>query len=233
MPEQIRCPSCASTLRVPDNLLGQRVKCPRCQTTFTATAPGPDEPEGGYTEEPARPARRPAPPPEDEDAGSDEGPDEGRPRRRVRYDEEEDEDRPPRRVRRRSSEAFSAVAGPATALMVVGILDIVIGIVSLLLRVAGVGLAAAGPAGPGRGAGNADLAAQMMFGVVASILTICLGGVITAGAVQMKNLRSYGFAMTTCILAMIPCINCCLLGLPFGIWGLVVINKPGVKDAFS
>jgi predicted Zn finger-like uncharacterized protein len=228
MPEPIRCPSCASTLRVPEDLLGKRVKCPRCQTTFTATASGPAEPEGGYAEEPARPARRPAPPRGDEDAGYDEGPDEDRPRRRARYDEDEDEDRPRRRIRRRSSEALSAVGGPATALMVVGILDIVIGIGSLLLRVVGVGLA-----GAGRGAGNADLVPELMFGVVASILTICMGGIITAGAAQMKNLRSYGFAMTTCILAMIPCINCCLLGLPFGIWGLVAINKPGVKDAFS
>jgi predicted Zn finger-like uncharacterized protein len=37
---------------------------------------------------------------------------------------------------------------------------------------------------------------------------------------------------TACILAMIPCVNCCILGLPFGIWGLVVLNKPEVKDAF-
>jgi hypothetical protein len=39
--------------------------------------------------------------------------------------------------------------------------------------------------------------------------------------------------MTACILAMIPCSACCLLGIPLGIWGLVVINNPEVRGAFS
>jgi predicted Zn finger-like uncharacterized protein len=233
MPEQIRCPSCASTLRVPDDLLGKTVKCPRCQTTFTAAASGPAGPEGGYTEEPARPARRPAPPPEEEETGYDEGPDEDRPRRRARYEDDEDEDRPRRRIRRRSSEALSAVAGPAIALMITGGLSIALGILSLALNLLGVGLAAAGPAGPKGGANNVEAMAQTVGGVAGAIVGICLGGVITAGAVKMKNLQSYGFAMTACILAILPCHSCCLLGIPFGIWGLVMLNKPGVKDAFS
>jgi hypothetical protein len=33
---------------------------------------------------------------------------------------------------------------------------------------------------------------------------------------------------------MIPCISpCCLLGLPIGIWALVVLLKPEVKAAFT
>jgi predicted Zn finger-like uncharacterized protein len=231
MPEQIRCPSCASTLRVPEDLLGKRVKCPRCQTTFTATASGPAEPEGGYTEEPARPARRPAPPPEDEDAGYDDGPDEGRPRRRVRYDE--DEDRPRRRIRRRSSEALSAVAGPAIALMITGGLAIAFSLLGLAMNLLGAGLLAAQPAGPRGGGNNADAMIQGASGVVGAILGLCWGGIVVAGALKMKNLQSYGLAMTACIVAMLPCNGCCILGLPFGIWGLVAINQQGVKDAFS
>ncbi len=57
--------------------------------------------------------------------------------------------------------------------------------------------------------------------------------IIVAGAVNMKGLRSYGSAMTACIVACVPCSLCCLLGIPFGIWGLIALNKPGVKDAFS
>jgi len=49
----------------------------------------------------------------------------------------------------------------------------------------------------------------------------------------MKNLESYGWAMTACILGMLPCHSCCILGLPFGIWGLTVIHKPEVKSQFS
>jgi predicted Zn finger-like uncharacterized protein len=43
MPTLIHCPSCERQLRVPDELLGAKVKCPTCQSTFDATsdsAPG-------------------------------------------------------------------------------------------------------------------------------------------------------------------------------------------------
>jgi len=36
MPLQTGCPSCNRQLRVPDNLIGQLVKCPTCMKTFTA-----------------------------------------------------------------------------------------------------------------------------------------------------------------------------------------------------
>jgi hypothetical protein len=36
MPEIVTCPDCQRTLRVPDNLLGKKVKCPGCQGMFTA-----------------------------------------------------------------------------------------------------------------------------------------------------------------------------------------------------
>jgi hypothetical protein len=49
---------------------------------------------------------------------------------------------------------------------------------------------------------------------------------------MMKQLKNYGLAMTGSIIAMLPCSVCCLLGLPFGIWSLVVLNNPEVKEAF-
>lgn len=49
MPIQVTCPSCARTLRVPDHLLGQMVKCPACENAFQASvnegAPPPPQPE--------------------------------------------------------------------------------------------------------------------------------------------------------------------------------------------
>src|SRR5262249_9733493 len=36
MTDTISCPSCQRTLRVPETLLGQLVKCPTCEQTFTA-----------------------------------------------------------------------------------------------------------------------------------------------------------------------------------------------------
>jgi hypothetical protein len=63
---------------------------------------------------------------------------------------------------------------------------------------------------------------------------IFLGLVILVGALKMKNLQSRGLAITSSILAMIPCISpCCVLGLPIGIWSLVVLGQPDVKQAFA
>src|SRR4051794_3338553 len=40
MPEIISCPDCDRKLRVPEDLLGKKVKCPGCGITFTATSGG-------------------------------------------------------------------------------------------------------------------------------------------------------------------------------------------------
>jgi hypothetical protein len=39
--------------------------------------------------------------------------------------------------------------------------------------------------------------------------------------------------MVASVVAMLPCQCCCLFGLPFGIWALVVLNKPEVKSHFG
>ncbi len=73
------CPSCNGPLRIPDELVGQRVRCPSCQTVFHASAPAaPAEPEAPADPErplwknlqlelddgdPAKPEEKPAPEP--------------------------------------------------------------------------------------------------------------------------------------------------------------------------
>src|SRR5689334_22870923 len=69
MPIQISCPSCKGAVRVPEDLLGKRVQCPRCQATFVAEAdeeprPAPPtlaEPPVEVGEPVAPRPRRPAP----------------------------------------------------------------------------------------------------------------------------------------------------------------------------
>jgi predicted Zn finger-like uncharacterized protein len=142
MPILIQCPSCERRLRVPDNLLGKQVKCPSCQTTFTAAEGGEAEGPGTAPTEEGRPVtarRRPAPPPPDDDEGNDEE----RPSRSQRrrppedwdeeegYEEEDDyeeETRPRRRRRRRArtAEAKATVTPPAIALLVAGILGLLL-----------------------------------------------------------------------------------------------------------
>jgi predicted Zn finger-like uncharacterized protein len=226
MPEQICCPECNATLRVPDSLLGKAVKCPKCQTTFTAELEEPEERERVVREPAPSSARRQRPAlRQEEDEEEEELP-----------EEEEEEERPRRRKRRRGrrSAAADAVAAPAICLIVLGGLDILLCIVNVILRLAGVGMAAAGgPMGPGKGGGNTEMVANLVGGIVGSIIGLCFAAVITLGGVKMKQLQSYGLVMTAAIFALLPCGNCCCIGLPLGIWALVVLNRPEVKDAFS
>jgi predicted Zn finger-like uncharacterized protein len=214
MPEQIRCPDCAAVLRVPDNLLGSLVKCPKCQTTFTAEVSPP---------EPIRPQPE-EPPPRRSLARDDEADDD---------DETEEEYRPRRRRRRRriSATAESAVTGPAISLMVTAGLSIAGGLVDLVFRVVNL---AGGIDEPGfAGSTSPEYTAGAIFGGCFDLVGMLVAVVMIVGALKMKNLQSHGLALTSCILAMLPLHCCCILGLPFGIWGVVVLNNPEVKDAFS
>jgi hypothetical protein len=84
----------------------------------------------------------------------------------------------------------------------------------------------------GGGPGGPNPTVNLAFGIAESIVGIAWSGLILYGGMEMNKLRSFGLAMTASIVAMIPCSVCCLLGLPFGIWAVVVINKPEVRAAF-
>jgi predicted Zn finger-like uncharacterized protein len=85
MANVISCPKCERQLRVPDDLLGQAVKCPSCNETFTAALPKKEPPPPPSTS--SRPSSRPR---DEEDE---------RPSRRPppRRDYDDDDDRPSRR----------------------------------------------------------------------------------------------------------------------------------------
>ena len=50
------------------------------------------------------------------------------------------------------------------------------------------------------------------------------------GGVQMLQLRSYAWSIAASILGI---VSCSLLGFPMGIWALIVLTKPDVREAFS
>jgi hypothetical protein len=57
---------------------------------------------------------------------------------------------------------------------------------------------------------------------------------IIIGAMQMLRMRFWGFAVAASIMAMLDFSSCCcLIGLPVGIWTLVILFSPDVKDAFA
>jgi predicted Zn finger-like uncharacterized protein len=110
----IACPACQRTLRVPESLLGQEVKCPSCEQQFAA-------PEHVEEEAPVSASRRPAAPPPEDDY-DDEPP---RPsKRRPRDDDYDDDDDEAPRRRRRDSKNGKVQA--------VGIMTLVGGILAIL-----------------------------------------------------------------------------------------------------
>ena len=123
----------------------------------------------------------------------------------------------------------SLVKAPAIAILISNGIGMLLALVTLVLNIVGVGMGAASGMEQGMG-----LVAEGAIGVVQSVLGLAIGSAIIVGILKMMKLQSYGFAMTATILAMIPCLSpCCLLGLPFGIWGIVILCKPEVKEAFA
>jgi hypothetical protein len=75
---------------------------------------------------------------------------------------------------------------------------------------------------------------NMFFSLPANILGGALAITCLVGSLSMMKLKSYGFAMATAIIMLIPCGNCCcFLNIGAGIWALVVLSKPEVKAAFQ
>jgi hypothetical protein len=122
----------------------------------------------------------------------------------------------------------SAVQGPAIGLMVLGIIFLLYAVFVLFWMLLGLGMsAAAGQLSAMNGAISG------IRGIFSIFFNLTFGGLIVYGATQMRALRNYNMAMTASVVAMLPCGCCCIVGLPIGIWSLVVLLKPEVKAAFE
>jgi hypothetical protein len=130
--------------------------------------------------------------------------------------------------------AKEAVSGPAIGLMVTAGLGVAASLVGLVLTLARWGAA---PDMPGMDPQMARMIQAFAYGpvgVVTKIVGLALSFFVFYGAMKMQKLAGYGFALAAAIVAMIPCFSpCCLIGLPIGIWALVVLNKPEVKSQFE
>ena len=71
--------------------------------------------------------------------------------------------------------------------------------------------------------------------VIGGTLIVASMSVTLIGALKMRKLESYRFAVTACVLPMIPCATSafCILALPFGTWGLIVLRNPQVRALFN
>ena len=68
---------------------------------------------------------------------------------------------------------------------------------------------------------------------VINLVVAAVNGFVLFGAIKLLRLRNHSIAVVASVVAMLPCQCCCLFGLPFGIWALVVLNKPEVKSHFG
>lgn len=227
MPQLIQCPSCSRKLRLPDEFMGQQVKCPTCQVTFQADSAPPAPPllpgsEPVPTEEELRP------PPGEKPGLSDET--NRRCRRTFEDDEEDDDDYADRRARR-SQHALARIKPPAICMLVVASLALLLDIVDTVLPLVVQPPAIA--AQPGNPFAEFQRGAFSPFAAAMAAIFAVVAVVIIAGCIAMLMGRAYWLGMTACILAMLHLGSfCCVLLMPFAIWSLVVLSQSDVREAF-
>lgn len=220
---QLPCPNCGQLLEAPEPLPA-RAQCPYCQAVFQPGArdetlrPPPAPYQGGavvagpQVAQPDQPYRPPAAPYQPAVA-------------------------PPHVV------AADAVRAPAICLIVVGALGLLWAGFDLFGRVILVTQVRQGQPPPLPPFLPPDLARQIAqqqqdpasvaLGFGLDLILFVANILITVGAIKMLRLRSYAWAMTSSILAVVPCLSCCCItGIPFGIWSLVVLNRSDVRPGF-
>ena len=210
MPIEFRCTSCGKLLRVKDDVAGKQAKCPACETVSQVpTAPPP--PSAAPGEPPPAAA---TPPPASESENPYLSPE-------IQFDPSGRPVLP--------DEARRKVSAPATALIVVGVIGLVLNVVFMLFYLVS-----------GEMIDHINLDG---FIIIIWCFIIIIWFVrpllFIFGGMQMKKLANYPLVMTASIVAIVPCSLltwCCLLPvfeLPFGIWALVVISDPSVRGSFN
>lgn len=128
--------------------------------------------------------------------------------------------------------ARQQVSGPAIGLIVTGVLGIIGALGGVLVNMLGIGFGAA------ELRGNPEFERMMnllggTFGTVANLISLAVSVFILYGALKLQKLQNYALCMVAIIVAMLPCVSpCCCLGLPIGVWALVVLNRPEVRSQF-
>jgi hypothetical protein len=204
---EFRCTQCQRLLRTGDETAGRQAQCPECGTispvpSSTAASEPAAAPQGGNPFAEWQPPE--SQPPSDNPYQSPMAP----------------------MYARADVSAAQRVAGPATALIVTAVLGLIQNGFGLILLVAMT--SANGRFGPP----NQNFE-DMLPAVFVTGISLPGGIVMLFAAMKMKKLESYGLAMTGAIVGMIPYLSpCCPLGLPFGIWALVVLSNGSVRAAF-
>ena len=131
-----------------------------------------------------------------------------------------------------NSAVANQVRGPAIGLVVTGILGGLGAIGNAIFSM----INSAAQQAQYRNAGVPE-SMMWMFGsgmiIVLTAIGVAFSILVLFAGMKMMKLQSYGLSMAGSIVAMVPCLSpCCCIGLPIGIWALIVLMKPEVKQAF-
>lgn len=129
-----------------------------------------------------------------------------------------------------TSDAYRQVSGPSVGLLITGILGGILSITALISISIGTSISSIITH---RFSDRYEELYEGAFGIGSSFVGILIAAFIIYAALKMKELSQWGLCVAACVLAMIPCISpCCIIGLPIGIWCLVILLRPEVKEAF-
>lgn len=209
MPIDVTCPGCSKAYSVPDERAGQRFKCKACGTAVSVPAD-----EWGYDSGNAA-------------FGSNAGAyqDSYNP-----YAELKPAGNGRQRIGR--AEALSKVGICAVFLYIVAGLSIPMNILNAVVtlvdrdEINGPGFQAP--------ANEAERAGFMIGAVAANAVLIIMNTIVIVGAYNLQKLKKRSMAMTGAIICCIPCCSpCVILGIPLGIWALVLLNSSEIKPHFE
>ncbi|HEY3969571.1 MAG TPA: protein kinase [Planctomycetaceae bacterium] len=75
--------------------------------------------------------------------------------------------------------------------------------------------------------------AEFIISALFAMALLMIGIFTFIGALNLRKLQLYPLALGATIAAMLPCTPGCVVGLPCGIWALVVLGRPDVRAAFD
>jgi len=129
--------------------------------------------------------------------------------------------------------------------MVVGAVSFVVTILSIMLITAGGGsyqiqppdtagtsVSAAPTPAPSAEPYSDDISREIAVLLGAVIVRLGLDALIMVAGYRMRLLRNWSLSMAGAVVAMLPLSLCVFIGLPIGIWAIVVLNNKDVKRSF-
>jgi predicted Zn finger-like uncharacterized protein len=227
MPEVVTCPKCERQLRVPDELIGQRVKCPTCGTNFTATVAG----------SPSGPSPVPSDPSPGEREDLERGPQSFSPQARQEMGDDYGTER---RTQDKRQRALSSLKVPGIFLITLGVLAAFMDMYLVVnaIAVANIKVEDVVAQNPNL-KGQEQMVANMLkimggtVGVAIALVLLFASVMMIIGGICMLVGRARWLAILGSVLALVNISCCCVLAMPFGIWSLVLLLTEDVKNAFQ